>query len=55
MSETLYRIEEFCTSGWELIDSRQVKLTKEQCKEQLNMYLAQGHNPQYLRAVPDDN
>jgi hypothetical protein len=55
MSETLYRIEEYCTTGWALIDSHQVKLTKEQCKEQLDMYLAQGHNPQYLRAVPDGN
>ncbi len=54
MSETLYRIEEFCTSGWELIDSHQVKLTKDQCREQINLYLAQGHNPKYLRAVVDN-
>lgn len=53
MSESLYRIEEFCTSGWELIEANQVQLTKEQCKENIQMYIAQGYNPKYLRAVLD--
>lgn len=49
----LYRIEEFFTSGWELIDESATKLTKEECNQKLNEYLAQGYNPNYLRAVPD--
>jgi hypothetical protein len=51
----LYRIEEFCTTGWQLIDTHQVQLTKEQCKEQLELYIAEGKNPNALRAVPDND
>jgi hypothetical protein len=54
MSETLYRIEEFCTTGWELIESNQVKLTRQQCIEQIHSYIAAGHNPNHLRAVVDN-
>lgn len=54
MSETLYRIEEFCTTGWELIGQYDVKLTKEQCQERLNYYIAEGHNPKHLRASVDN-
>ena len=50
---TLYRIEEMYTNGWELISPDAQKLTKERCTELLNLYLADGHNPNYLRAVPD--
>lgn len=49
----LYRIEELFTGGWELIDESATKLTKEECDQKLNEYLAQGYNPNYLRAVPD--
>jgi len=49
----LYRIEEFFTGGWELIDESATKLTKEECNQKLNEYLKQGYNPNYLRAVPD--
>jgi hypothetical protein len=51
--EKLYRIEELCTSGWELASEQDVKLTKEQAKLKLEFYLAEGKNPQLLRAVPD--
>lgn len=53
--EKLYRIEELCTSGWILIEPHSQKLTREQCKEQLELYIAEGKNPNSLRAVPDDN
>ena len=53
MTQTYYRIEELFTDGWELIEEDAKQLTKEQCNERLNRYLAQGHNPKYLRAVPD--
>lgn len=51
----LYRIEENFTGGWELIDTEAQKLTKEQCDQLLQQYLAQGHNPNYLRAVLDND
>jgi hypothetical protein len=49
----LYRIEEMYTNGWELIHPTAKQLTKEKCKELLERYLADGHNPNYIRAVPD--
>jgi hypothetical protein len=49
----LYRIEELYTAGWTLIDETASKLTKEQCNERLQYYIAEGYNPNYLRAVPD--
>jgi hypothetical protein len=51
--EKLYRIEEFCTTGWELVTEQDVGLTKEQTKEKLEFYLAEGKNPKSLRAVLD--
>ena len=53
--EKLYRIEELCTSGWELIDPEKVKLTKDQCKVYLEDYIASGYNPNALRAVVDND
>lgn len=49
----LYRIEEYFTNGWELIEENAKQLTKEQCDQKLQQYLSQGYNPSYLRAVPD--
>jgi len=49
----LYRIEELCTTGWELIEPDQVQLTKEQCKKRLEYYIENGHNPNQLRAILD--
>jgi ribulose bisphosphate carboxylase small subunit len=53
VTQQLYKIEEMSTMGWTLIETHQVKLTKEQCKEQLELYLQNGYNPNTLRAVPD--
>ena len=50
----LYRIEELFTNGWELIEEDAKQLTKEQCDQLLQHYLASGHNPKYLRAVRDN-
>ena len=50
----LYRIEEFCTTGWELIADDAVKLTKEQCDQQLQEYLNIGYSPNRMRAVSDN-
>jgi hypothetical protein len=50
-----YRIEEMFTTGWELADPRDIKLTKEQAKEKLEYYLSEGISPSRLRAVPDND
>jgi len=51
--ETLYRIEELATNGWHIIEKSDTKLTKEQAKERLDQLLAEGYNPNRLRATPD--
>ena len=53
MSETLYRIEELTTSGWNVVEVWDVKLTKEQAKQRLNDLIAEGYNPNRLRATAD--
>ncbi len=49
----LYRIEEFYTDGWALIEEDAKQLTKEQCDARIQQYLALGYNPNRLRAVRD--
>ena len=49
----LYRIEELFTDGWNLIEENAKQLTREECDQRLQNYMAQGYNPKYLRAVPD--
>jgi len=51
--ETLYRIEELSTVGWSLVEDRYVSLTKDQTKEVLETLIADGYNPNALRAVPE--
>ena len=53
MPARLYRIEELCTDGWSVIDEKAIKLTKEQAKARLESALAEGLNPNRLRAIPD--
>ena len=51
--EALYRIEEFTTTGWELINEREVQLTREICSEHVRNYLSNGMSPDHLRVVID--
>jgi hypothetical protein len=51
--EKLYRIEELCTTGWELVDEKYVNMTKEVTQQVLNQLIADGYNPNSLRAVPN--
>lgn len=51
--ELLYRIEEFTTTGWELIHENEVKLTKEVCAEHIQYYMNEGVSPDRLRVVVD--
>lgn len=53
MSETLYRIEELSTNGWNVVEVTDIKLTREQAKERLEFLMAEGYNPNRLRAVAD--
>jgi len=56
MEETLYKIQEMATTGWEDIiedDNSNRKLTKEQCNAKLQTYLGIGIAPDRLRAVID--
>ena len=39
--EVLYRIEEFNTTGWELINEHEVQLTREVCAQHIQNYMAQ--------------
>ena len=52
--EVLYRIEEFNTTGWELIDEKEIQLTKEVCAEHVQSYMSLGMSPDRLRIVVDD-
>ena len=51
--EKLYRIEELTISGWHVNETTDVKLTKERATERLNALIAEGYNPNRLRAIPD--
>ncbi len=53
MSETLYRIEELSTNGWNVVEVTDVQLTKDQAKQRLEFLMAEGYNPNRLRAVVD--
>ena len=53
MTQKTYRIEELCTTGWEMIDDKYQHLTKEGATEALNQLIEDGHNPNALRAIPD--
>jgi len=50
MEETLYKIEEYCTTGWEVVEG---KLTRDQAKQKLNELISEGYNPNDLRATQD--
>ena len=53
--EKLYRVEELCTTGWELVDERYVQMTRERTKQVLEELIADGYNPNSLRAVPESS
>jgi hypothetical protein len=51
--DKLYRIEELTTAGWELVEVTDVKLTREEASKRLEAYIAEGYNPNRLRATLD--
>lgn len=50
-TEALYRIEEFCTTGWEIVVEH---LTRSQASERLQEMLNEGLNPNHIRATRED-
>jgi len=51
--EKLYRVEEFVTTGWEVVPGNSTKLNKDQAKALLEELIGEGTNPNRLRAIPD--
>lgn len=49
---TTYRIEEYNTVGWELIEPHE-GLSREEAKIKLEDLIHEGYNPNRLRAQPD--
>ena len=53
--EKLYKIQENDTVGWvDIGEPNCVKLTKDNCKIRLDELLAEGFNPNRLRAIIDE-
>ena len=48
-----YRVEQRFTTGWGVVDERAIKLTKDEAKKVLEELMAEGVNPDELRAIPD--
>ena len=52
MTQKTYRIEEYNTVEWELVEDHE-GLSKEQAKTTLDDLIREGYNPNRLRAIPD--
>ena len=48
-----YRVEQKFTTGWGVVDERAIKLSKDEARKVLENLLAEGVNPDDLRAIPD--
>ena len=48
-----YRVEQKFTTGWGLVSETSVKLSKDEAKKMLENLLAEGVNPDDIRAIPD--
>ena len=48
-----YRVEQKFTTGWGVVDENAIKLTKDEARKVLENLLAEGVNPDDLRAIPD--
>ena len=47
-----YRVEQYYT-GWSIVDKEAIKLSKDEARKWLEKMLAEGVNPDELRAIPD--
>ena len=48
-----YRVEQQYTDGWKLFIKDAIKLSKDEARKWLEKMLAEGVNPDELRAIPD--
>ena len=48
-----YRVEQKFTTGWGVVDERAIKLSKDEAKKVLEGLMAEGINPDDIRAIPD--
>ena len=48
-----YRVEQRFTKGWGVVDERAIKLSKDEARKVLENLLAEGVNPNDIRAIPD--
>ena len=54
MATKYWRVETLATNGWNITDAMlDVKLLKDQAKVRLEELIAEGYNPNRLRAIPD--
>ena len=49
--ENLYKIEELATSGWTQVEANDHHLTREQAEARIEELIAEGYNPNRLRAT----
>lgn len=53
-TEKLWKIIILETTGWNDIEEPNcVKLSKEQCTNRIESLLAEGYNPNHIKAIPD--
>ena len=48
-----YRVEQQFTDGWNIVSKDAIKLSKDEARKWLERMLAEGVNPDELRAIPD--
>ena len=48
-----YRVEQNFTTGWQVVNERAIKLSKDEARKWLEQMMAEGVNPDDLRAIPD--
>ena len=48
-----YRVEQYYTTGWSIVDREAIKLSKDEARKWLEIKLAEGVNPDELRAIPE--
>ena len=48
-----YRVEQQFTDGWNIVSKDAIKLSKDEARKWLEKMLAEGVNPDELRAIPD--
>ena len=48
-----YRVEQYYTTGWSVVDREAIKLSKDEARKWLEIKLAEGVNPDELSAIPD--